>query len=490
MTIETGVPSSLQRPQTFHRFTYLRGGAGLEPLAQKVALIGAMKAPGGVVTGAADTMYDIFTAEQADKLFGAGSEAALMVRLAYQVHRLAGRGPRIVAIGVLEPAGGTKATYTATVTGPATESGNVMFRVCGRRFKVGVSVGDTATTVAAAIVAMIARFVNELPVTAANVAGVVTFTYNHKTVNGNDVVITVESAPAGIAIVVANGVAGAGALDFADALTELEGVEVDGIAISNHTQTDVEDLLEHVVTMWGIAEKRWRWGFVGETDTLGTATALAAAADDRAMIIGSVEGSPSLPCEVATALAVGMGSRERANALFNRMPVPIYPPARGYNGAEVEAGIAAGLTVLTPIERGRIVVGNQCKVERMVTTKTTEGGQPFTVCRDLAVPRTGAYLARQLDIKYEERFGANALPDGIVVDGTVEDRIGDIVAAVWDAADRARLITNVSADLGELEIEEDEEVSGRYNVHTAQTVVIGPHQVAYDHHVKIGGGAE
>jgi phage tail sheath gpL-like len=485
--IETGVPSSLARPQTFHRFTYLRGGAGLQPLAQKIAIVGAMGAGG---QGVAGTLYDIFSAEQADRLFVAGSEAALMVRTAYQMHRLAGKGPRIVAIGCTPPAGGAAATYTATVTGPADESGNVVMRVAGRRYKIGVSAEDTATDVAAAIVEMITRNAAELPVTAANVAGVVTFTYNHKGTNGNDVAIEVEDLPAGIAIVVADGVAGAGALDISAAYTELEGVEVDGIAISTHSSDDVEDLLEHVVAMWGIAEKRWRWGFIGETGTLGTASALAAAANDRAIVIGSVEGSPSLPCEVATALAVGMGSRERANALFNKMPVPIYPPRRGYSGAEVEAGIAAGLTILTPIERGRVVVGNQCKVERMVTTKTTEGAEPFLVCRDLAVPRTGAYLARQLDIRYEERFGASALPDGIVVDGTVEDRIGDLVAATWDAAERARLITNVAADLAELEVEEDEEVSGRFNVHTAQTVVIGPHQVAYDHHVKIGGGAE
>ncbi len=485
--IETGVPASLARPQTFHRFTYIRGGAGLEPLAQKVALVGAMYSD---VTGEDGRLYDIFTAEQADSLFGVGSELALMVRLAYKMHRLAGRGPRIVAIGAVEPGAGAIATIEAEVTGPAEESGNVVMRVCGRRLKVGVSTGDSATTVAAAIVSMVDRFAAELPVQAANIAGVITFAYNHKGENGNDVDIEIETVPAGIAIAVAADVAGAGALDLTSALAELEGVEIDGIAISNHQTEDVEALLEHVQAMWGVAEKRWRWGFIGETGSLGTASALAAAANDRAIVIGNVEGSPSMPFEVATALAVGMGSRERPNALFNRMPVPIYPPARGYNGAEVEAGIAAGLTVLTPIERGRVVVGNQCKVERMVTTKTTEGAQPFTVTRDLAVPRTGAFMARQLDIKYEERFGANALPDGIVVDGTVEERLGDLVAALWDTAARNRILTNVEADLGELKIEEDSEVSGRYDVHTAQTVVIGPHQVAYDHHVKIGGGAE
>jgi phage tail sheath gpL-like len=89
MPIETGIPSSLARPQVFHRFTYLKGGGQLVPLAQKVALLGA-KISTGTATAAA--VYDILSSEQGDILFGEGSEVALMIRQAFRTQRLLGRG--------------------------------------------------------------------------------------------------------------------------------------------------------------------------------------------------------------------------------------------------------------------------------------------------------------------------------------------------------------------------------------------------------------
>jgi hypothetical protein len=55
MTINTGISSSLRRPQTFHTFTYQQGGRSLVPLPQRLLLIGTMK--GG--TAVAGTIYQI-----------------------------------------------------------------------------------------------------------------------------------------------------------------------------------------------------------------------------------------------------------------------------------------------------------------------------------------------------------------------------------------------------------------------------------------------
>jgi phage tail sheath gpL-like len=490
MPIETGVPSSLARPQTFHRFSYLRGGGQLVPLQQKVALMGTMYDP-DTVEGEPGQVYEINSAEQADKLFGTGSELALMVRQAYGTQRVLGRGPRIVAIGVEAPTGGgaAAATFTLTVTGTATESGNLVLKASGRRFKVGVVEGDDATDVAESIVEMLSRSVDELAFTVDNAAGIVTATYNHTGENGDDLVFEVESMPAGIAVAVAVGVAGVGVLDLSTAYTAIEGIDIDGFVVSNHTADDVEDYVDHVTAMWQPSEKRWRWGFMADTTSLASATTLAQAANDRAIVVVSMEGSPSLPFEIATSVAVAAFSRTRPNATFNKMELPVYPPAQAdaYNGSEVETGIAAGLTILTPIERGRVVVGDRSKIERLVTTKTTENAQPFLQCRDIGVPRTGAYLARQLDIKYEERFGPNANPDGVLMDDLADDRIRDMVAALWHDAAAVSYIKNVDADLAELLVETDEEVPERFNVQTAMTVVLGLHQVAYAHNVKVGG---
>lgn len=487
--IETGISPSLARPQTFHRFTYLRGGGQLTPLAQKVALLGTMLAPSADVTGAAGVVYELNSADDAAKLFGIGSEGHCMAIEAYLTQRLLGQGPRIVGCCALEPAGGAKATFTITITGPATESKNLVLTAMGRRFKIGVSKDDIAADIAAAVVTEMSRFTDELPFTVAAVAGVVTATYRHKGTNGNDLDFTCEQKPAGVGVLIAAGVAGAGALDLSACYDAIEATDIDGFAISTRSGDDITDISDHVTAMWAPSEKRWRWGFVGDTETLATATALAAAANDRAIIVGSMEASPSMPFEVATALAVGAMSRERPNANYDGMELPLYPPpiASAYNGSEVESGIAAGLCVLTPIERGRIVVGDRVKLERMVTTKTTENNQPFLNCRDLAVPRTGAYMARQLDIKYAERFGPNANPDGVLEDDDSVDRVRDMVAALWHTAQANKILANVDADLGELLVEPDGEADGRLDVQTAMTVVMPLHQVAYSHRVKIGG---
>src|SRR6185503_3787118 len=112
---------------------------------------------------------------------------------------------------------------------------------------------------------------------------------------------------------------------------------------------------------------------------------------------------------------------------------------------------------------------------------------PFTVCRDIGVPRTGAYAARQVDARFAQEFGEQANPDGALLDEDSAKKVGDIVADVWHEMARARMLANVDEDLADLLIEEDEEVVERLDVQTSMTVIVGMHQVAYNHNVKIGG---
>ncbi|MGE0547615.1 MAG: hypothetical protein AB7O24_04265 [Kofleriaceae bacterium] len=483
--IETGVPASKARPQTFHRFTYLLGGGQLVALEQKVALIGTMFGPSGF--GAAEFPHEITSPEQAYALFGVGSEITLMVRAAFATQRLIGRGPRIVAIGLEEPSGAA-ATYTITLGGTATESGNFRVRVAGRSYKIGVKVGDAAADVAAALELMLDRFAEELPVTADTVGSVCTLTWNHKGENGNGLRIDIDGIPKGLTAVAAAGVAGSGSVDLVAGLDALAGVDVDGIAVANHTVGDIEDLLEHITASWDAAAKRWRWAGVADTTSLASATTLAEAANDRGIVVASYEGSPSLPGEIATAVMVAGFSATRPNATFNRKRIPVYPPslAVAYDDLEVEAGIAAGLTVLTPVTSGRSVLGNVSKIERLITTKTTQDDQPFTVLRDIGVSKTGAYYARQLDAAYERKFGPDANPDGVLLTDDADDRLADMIATIAYDMQAAHILRNVDADLGELAIEEEDEVPERFNVDLSYTVVVGLHQVAYNHRVKIG----
>ena len=98
MPVNTGISTSLRRPQTFHQFAYLQGGRSLVPLPQRLLNIGTMK--GG--TAVAGTIYQISDAPEADALFGVGQELALMCRKDFETGAMIGQGPVIYAAGVAE----------------------------------------------------------------------------------------------------------------------------------------------------------------------------------------------------------------------------------------------------------------------------------------------------------------------------------------------------------------------------------------------------
>lgn len=489
MPINTGIPSS-RRPQTLHRFIYLLGGRSLVPLPLSMACVGIMGADG---TATAATVYDVSDVNEAETLFGVGSELTLMLKKALETCQALKQGPAIKAVGITAPVGGGAVARTTTLTfaGTATESGYAFFEIAGRQFGVGVSSGDTAATVSSNAKALIDAELHDLPVTAGVAPPVVTLTHNHLGENGNDVITRAGAQPAGITLVVAAGVAGVGVSDITASLDALAGIDVDGIAIANHKAADITDALTHVESMWGPAEKKWRWLFIGENGTMATATALADAANHHAIVISNCEQSASLPGEIAAATCAAVFSRERPNAGYNkqRLPLAPCPIAYAYTNTEVETGIAAGLVVLTPVEdvRSKTVLAGVLRIERLVTTKTLDDDDnPFEVLRDIGVSRTGAYLARQADINYTNKFGPSADdPDGVLNTDDTKDRIRDMLANLLYDAESLRIVKNVEDDLALLQIEDDEIVVGRLDIDLPYTVVGLVHQLAVLHRVKL-----
>lgn len=488
MTINTGINASRRRPQTFHRFTYLLGGRLLQPLAQAIAIIGTMTATG---TATAGQVYDVDDIEQGDLLFGRQSEVALQIRTALKTQTKLGAGPRIKAIGVVEPGGGVAAIRTLTLTGNATESNNFVLDVAGRRYYVGVTQGDTPTIMATAITNVLKGAIEELPVVPTSAAGVVSLTHPFKGINGQAVSITVLAKPAGVTAVVANPTPGTGVISIVTALDAIAAIEVDAIAISNYAAQDITDLRAHTDAMWQPQTKKWRWAFMGLNGTIGTGATLAGAANDRAVVIGICEGSPSLPGEIATALACALLSRERPNTNYDSMELPIAPPTASlaFTDTEVETALVAGLTPLSPVlnSNDRSIVDGVVRIEKMVTTKTTENSLPYEPLREIVVARTGAYMARQVDIAYVSRFGPSANPEGVLLDEDTIDRVRDMIATLYDDAEDISILKNIAEDLALLAVEESA-VVGRCDCDLSYTPVMPFHQLAAVHRVKVGAG--
>ncbi len=102
------IPSTTRKPGQFHEFDLVTGAGGLTPLPNPVLLIGTKLAGG---SAANDEFVEVTDEAQGDLLFGAGSEAALMVRKAFETGKRIGIMPVLFGAGLADPVG-TAALFT------------------------------------------------------------------------------------------------------------------------------------------------------------------------------------------------------------------------------------------------------------------------------------------------------------------------------------------------------------------------------------------
>lgn len=186
------IPNSLLVPGFWTEFdNSAAAGSGIMPWT--VLLLGSMLAGG---SAEANVPVQIFSDDEADNLFGKGSQTALMVRAFRKNNPLM----PLWAVGVAD--GTTKATKEVTVTGTATAAGVVALYVAGQNVNIAVASGDTAADIAEAIADAVT---DNMPVTASASSGTVTFTAKNGGTAGNYIDIRVnyvagEVLPAGISV--------------------------------------------------------------------------------------------------------------------------------------------------------------------------------------------------------------------------------------------------------------------------------------------------
>ena len=159
---------------------------------QRVLFVGQMKL-GTAISGQLNT--NIQNDNSWDTLFGAKSMLAGAIRRAREVNGVT----RFDAIGLVDDIG-PDPQATITITGTATEKGTLTVIVGSKSdysFTISVEDGDTETVVGDAIVAAITANTN-VPMLAANVAGVVTLTYIHNGTEGNATTLAISGLVAGI----------------------------------------------------------------------------------------------------------------------------------------------------------------------------------------------------------------------------------------------------------------------------------------------------
>lgn len=489
MTISTGVSNALLAPQMFHTFLASHEAGKLTSVPLSIALIGAAK--GGTAT--AGTVYDMtgLTATDGDAMFGQSTELAIMHRQSIACANFFQAGPRVFCVPIAESSGVAN-VQTATFVGTTTAGGNLIIKIAGRVFFVGLNLGDAQNTVASKVAAEIQKRAPELPVVVTVATNVVTFTHPTKGINGTDVKITITQQVAGCVGTVATGTAGTGATDHQPALDALSPRRYDGIVFANHASADITEILADIAIRWAASSKNWSLYFVGEPGSIATGTALAAAGNDKALQIASFEGCLNTAGEMATTHAMMVFSLERINASYDGKRVPLYPPADAliYTPAEVETALAAGLTPFTAVfDSTGAVAQNMAKCVRAVTSHTTTGtpAVPDDRVRDIGIPRTMYSVALQVDIAAEQRFGVDSNPDGVRQSTDTDKAIKKMWAGIARSLAQQQVFNPdfVEADIAAADVEHDLVTAGRSNVALFYHYEGSLHQIAWQHNMIV-----
>lgn len=388
---------------------------------------------------AANALVLMPSADYAKQICGAGSQLARMV----EAYRATDPFGELYVIAVPEPAAGTAAKITLTVTGAATESGIVNVYIGRTRIQAAVVNGDDVAAVAASISAAVNADAT-LPFTASAALGVVTLTARHKGLCGNEIPVALnyygfggnEVLPAGVSVAIASGTAGAGAPNLSGAIAAMADEPFDYIGHPFNDPASVNALASEMNDTSG------RWSYIRQlyghvyTAKLGTLSELVAAGDQfnlQHITLAGYEKETQTPADELAA------SRTARAAVFIRNDparptqtgelVNMLPAQKGkrFTMTEQQSLLAHGVATA-------YVEGGVLRIQRDVTTyKTNAWGSADNSYLDSETLHTSAYVLRALKSVITSKYGRHKLAN----DGT---RFGPGQAIVTPAVIKGELL--------------------------------------------------
>ncbi len=453
------IPSSIRKPGKYFEFNTRLAVRTLPGNLQKVLIVGQRLAAGSV---AANTLVDVFSDTQAATFFGRGSIAHLMVKAALDANPYL----QLSAIGMDDAAASVAATGTLTITGPATSAGVVSVLANDTLVEVAVASGDTATNVAAAIVAQVAKQ-PDLPFTAANAAGVVTFTAKNKGTLGNSIKFSATSTATGIGAAVVAMATGATDPTLATALAVAFAAGHNIICPAWNDATNLTALRTHLDNVSGPLEQRGAIGIFGHTGTLSAATTLAASINSGRISGILLPSAYDLPYQVAAAYAAVVAFEEDPAKPLNTLALTgilANPIANRLTRTEQESALNNGIT---PSEVGP---GDKVQIVRAITTYTLDPQSiPDISLLDLTTIRTLDYVRKAVRERISLRFPRDKLSNRTV------KRVRSEIVDVLIKLEELEIVESVQANLDGIIVERDSQDPNRLNARIPADVVNGLH---------------
>lgn len=440
------IPSNVKTPGAYveNDSSQASGGAA----EQNALIIGLYMT--GTAAGIVDTLYAVPSTGEAARLFGTGSP------IYHQIQRYRQSAPSgtLYAVGA-SVTGGSAATGSWTVTGTATAAGTIYVYTGDRadeRLAVDVAVGDSETVVATAIAAAVTA--DSAYLTAAGVAGLVTFTARFNSTASHDIRIKYnvlgttggEILPAGILIAYTTNMgelaAGAGTISIANAISAMGNVEFDWIGCGINDTTNLALLtmaLNDATGRWAWNIKKYGHAFAAYQGTSSELTTFGALRDDQHMTVFGVEGQNDTgggsfdPKSLTPSWAWGagiMGAIATANAANAARPYKtlkafgnIAPdPGDQFNDVERETLLDDGIATTYYSPSGGV------HIQRAITTYLTDAaGQADESYLDYTTLAKLTVVNRELTSGIESKFPRAVLvdevPAGAPSDGTFVDTV-------------------------------------------------------------------
>jgi phage tail sheath gpL-like len=456
------IPASIRKPGKYFEFNTALAVRTLPGNLQKTLIIGQRLAAGTV---AANTPVDIFSDVDAATYFGRGSIAHLMCRSALQANPYLS----LQAIGMDDAAASVAHSDTVTIAGPATTAGVLTLLVGDQRVDIAVAAADTATVIATALAAQIAKQ-PDLSVTATSALGVVTLTAKNKGTLGNGIKISASVTATGVTAVYADGVAGATDPTIATALAVVFAAAHNIIVSAWNDQTNLTALRTHLDSVSGPLEQRGAIGVFGHIGTLAQMTTLCPLINAGRITGLLLPTAYENSYEVAGAYAAVIASEEDPARPLNGLPLTgilANPLANRLSRTEQENMLNNGAT---PSEIGP---GEKVQIVRAITTYVLDAQSvPDISLLDLTTIRTLDYVRKAVRERIALRFPREKLSERTAP--KVRSEILDVLYKL----EGLEIVENVTANLAGVIVERDLQDPNRLDAKIPADVVNGLHVFA------------
>lgn len=456
------IPASIRKPGKYFEFNTRFAVRTLPANLQRMLIIGQRLVAGTV---GALVPTQVFSDAQAADYFGNGSLAHLMCRAAITANRYLD-----LTVVALDDAGtAVAASGTITVTGPATTSGTLVIFIGSRRIELGVASGDTATAIAAALVAEMGKY-PDLPVTAVAALGVVTLTAKNKGTVANQIDLLAECTAKGVAAAVVAMTGGSVDPTLSTALAKVFAEQYHVVATPYNDQTNLTTLRDHLDAVSGSMEQRGAVGIYGFDGALATATTLAGQINHGRVVGAYLRGTKSPAYEIACAFAAVMAYEEDPARPLNTLElkgISAPPIDQRLSRTEQENCLNNGVA---PLEVGP---GEKVQIVRAITTYTKDPqGITDISLLDVTTIRTLDYVRLACRTRISLRFPREKLSSK--TPPKVKTELMDVLLKL----EELEIVEEVAANMAGLIVERDLQDPNRLDAKIPCDVVNGLHVFA------------